>query len=253
VKRTIVVCSYNRPIQEPTRRAILKLIEMGAGYMPQSGLADVALARNVALTGACAGLRTTNTARKKHLEELGLTASEIRERYEAEKRDMVLMVDDDMLFEPEQAQELIDHARATGVAASAIYATLASAIAGMRSPDSPEGERQRWYTGLGLLAVPAEALFQLERDSERFELRIGTQTAFTQSAMNAGYWMSEDFTLCKRLGGVHLLPVSVGHLKTIPIYADEVTVARIRDSQALPADLKGPLPPITHTQAPLTP
>lgn len=249
MKRTIITCSYNRPIQDDTMRAISQLLQRGAAYVPQKGVADVTLARNMALTGACAGLRKLNTELRKqltdHIANPGFEFHPSRE-FDARRRDMILMVDDDMQFQPDQAQELVNHARCTGVAASAMYATLASSLAASAMDVQRAGEPRRWLTGLGLIAIPAVLLLELERDSERFEMLNGTNVAFTSSGAKNGRWMSEDFTLTERLGGVHLLPIAVGHLKTIPIYPDAATVELIRAGKPLP--LKAPtdteLPPI---------
>lgn len=230
MRSTIVVCSYNRPIQEQTRAVIAALTSSGAAYIPQTGSADVTLARNWALTGACVGLRKLNS-----------TLAEARKTSQAGKGtradfDTILMVDDDMLFEVDQAQELINYTRAHAVAASALYATMNGGVAGIPIA-TPIGETQRWLTGLGLLAIPSWALLKLEEASERFQTLDGTKVAFTSSICRGGKWFSEDFELCHRLGGVHLLPIAVGHLKTIPIYPDDETVRRVREGLPLPERL----------------
>lgn len=225
MKRTLVLVSYNRPIQERTREALAHLTRAGAGYLTQSGCADVALARSVALTGACNALRQLN---EQHPSSLN---------HHTKNRDTLLMVDDDMVFTLEQAQTLVDHSRATGVPASAMYATTLGTLAAARfkTMQHDAGGPQRWLTGLGLIAIPAHALLELERDSETFSFTTDQKkhTAFTWSKAERGEWWSEDFTLCRRLGGVHLLPVGVGHLKTIPLYPDESTIAAIRDGKPL--------------------
>jgi len=147
------------------------------------------------------------------------------------------MVDDDMLFTVEQAQELIDHARTTGVPASAMYATTAGTLAATRAKVADPSERPRWYTGLGLMAVPAWRLLELALRSERFKIWDDREhIGFTWSKAEGGEYWSEDYTLCKRFGGVHLLPIGVGHLKTIPIYPDETTITAIREGRRLLAE-----------------
>lgn len=226
MKRTIVVISYNRPIQEPTRALLGDLMKQGVAVVTQNGCADVALARNLALTGACQAYRQL-------LEKAGP---------DTPARDTFLMLDDDMLFTLDQVQTLIEHTRETGVAASAMYATAVGTLAAMRLREPIDNEAQRWVTGLGMLAIPAALMLELEQRSETFPLKKGRHTAFTCSAMFEGHWYSEDYTLTRLLGGVHLLPMAVGHLKTIPIYPDAETVGLIRDGKRLPGDLILPQP-----------
>ncbi len=224
MKRTIVLISHNRPIQEGTRQCLGQLTHAGAAYLAQSGCADVALARSVALTAACHTLRQLN---EHHLSSI--------------TRDTVLMVDDDMVFTLDQVQQLVTHARETGVAASAMYATTLGTLAATRlkRAEHDAGAEQRWCTGLGLIAIPARLLLELERDSEPFIFTNDrrTHTAFTWSKAEGGEWWSEDYTFCRRLGGVHLLPIGVGHLKTIPIYPDDETIAAIAEGRRLLGEL----------------
>lgn len=201
-------------MQDGTRKAIVALMEAGALYIDQCGSADVSLARNIALSGACKALRSSAQG----------------------PRDVVLMVDDDMLFTVTDAEDLAEHARRTNVAASAMYATTLGTLAATRL-QTPEGEPQRWAAGLGLLAIPGPLLLELQDRSEAFEFMNEPHHGFTWShAANGNYW-SEDYTLCRRLGGVHLLPIAVGHIKLVPLYPDEETIACIRDGRRLVGDL----------------
>lgn len=223
MKNTIVVVSTNRDMQRATRERIGQMQHAGAQYVEQTGCSDVALARCLALTGACNALRLLNKEGN---------VSTARGPF-----DTLLMVDDDMAFTLDQAQELINHTRAFAVPASAAYATLQGTLAA--SPiDDGKFARQLWKTGLGLIAVPASLLLALEKRLPKFELLSGTYSAFTSSGIgDDGAWWSEDFTLCARLGGVNLLPIAVGHLKTIPIYPDEETIQAIRNGVPLPTKL----------------
>lgn len=241
MKKTILVISHNRPIQDGTREALAVLTRAGAPLVTQRGCADVALARCMALSAACDTIRNLNTQVKEswqnfHSHTHGLGCGENQtacpERPTRTEFDVVLMIDDDMLFTLEQAAELVTHARETGVPASAMYATTEGRLAAGKLPGM-----ERWYTGLGLLAIPAALLLKLEADSPSFPLKNGVFTAFTSSSCHDGKWFSEDFELCRRLGGVHLLPMAVGHLKTIPIYPDETTVALVRAGKPLPESL----------------
>lgn len=209
MKKTVIIVSHNRPIADLTLRALNELSASGALFFRQQGTTDVTLARNLALSGTCRHLRADPP------------------------RDTVLMIDDDMVFTVEQAQELVDYSRANRVAASAMYATAESTLAAFRL-QTPDGEVQRWVTGLGMLAIPAAALLELEQRSEPFVTLGRTNYGFTMSLATGGQYWSEDFTLCRRLGGVHLLPIAVGHLKMWPLYPDDHTVESIRIGRALP-------------------
>lgn len=219
MQNTIVVVSTNREMQSVTRNCISQMRRAGAQYVEQTGCSDVALARCLSLSGACNALRMLNA------------------QGNGRSFDTFLMVDDDMQFEIEQAQELINHSRSHVVPASAVYATVQGTIAA--SPmDHGLHARQLWKTGLGLLAVPASLVLALEKRAPKFELTNGIFTAFTSSGPDGeGQWWSEDFTLCKALGGVHLLPIAVGHLKTIPLFPDDETIKAIRNGVPLPKTL----------------
>lgn len=209
MQSTMIVCSYNRPMQEGTRAVFQRLTRSGAAYVSQTGSADVALARNIALTGALRSIRSIASRAGTWV---------------------ILMVDDDMTFTEEQAQVVVDEARRTGVACAAMYATTKGTLAASRLAPVP-GQRQRWLAGLGLLAIPLPLLLDVEARSTVFELDDGPHTEFTWSACDDGKWYSEDYLLCRRLGGVYLLPVGVGHLKTVPLYPDQQTIDAIRDER----------------------
>jgi hypothetical protein len=182
--------------------------------MAQAGITDVTLARNLALSAAV----------------------NARSSRRGGDFDMVLMVDDDMVFSWEQASQLVNHARLRNVAASAMYGTTMGTLAATRLKSGP-GEDQRWATGLGLLAVPMRLLLDLAERSEQFDFNGTKNWGFTWSLAHGGNYWSEDFTLCRRLGGVHLLPIAIGHLKTIPIYPDEETVQCVREGRRLVGEL----------------
>lgn len=219
MKNTIVVVSTNREMQRITRERIGQMRRNGAQYVEQTGCADVALARCISLSAACNALRMLNA------QENG------------RKFDTVLMVDDDMQFELDQAQEIINHTRTYTMPASAAYATMNGTLAASPIDEGLFG-RQLWKVGLGFVAIPAVLLLALEAKSQKFELRNGIYSEFTSSRAKAdGQWWSEDFELSYRLGGVHLLPIAVGHLKTIPIFPDEQTITSIRNGVPLPKKL----------------
>lgn len=224
MKNTIILCSTNRSIHDQTRLSIQEGRVAGARYIETHGCADVSLARNVGLSQVHAAMQRPELA--------GI--------------DTLVMVDDDMVFTLETVNALVAHARSTGIAASAMYATTLGTLAGSKW----KGHEGRWLTGLGLLAVPMKEIDRLAAVSPRFKLYGPNElVAFTWSTPDEGEWWSEDYTLCKRLGGVALLPVVAGHLKTIPLLPDDVTVERIRAGENLPdfaAETAG-VPPVVAT------
>jgi hypothetical protein len=208
MQKTIALCTHNRPIHSQTNQALHAIRRAGAALIDHADApTDVTLGRNLGLSAACAQL----------------------DRMPG--RDLVLLVDDDIVFTLADAQALADHARATGWPASAMYSTRSGELAASEWGNyGAVGARPLWLTGLGLIAIPAAKLLALRSASECFD--EGDKYGFTRSGVDGGQYLSEDFTLCKRLGGVHLLPVPVGHVKTIAIYPNDETVKAIREGRA---------------------
>ncbi len=231
MNRTVIVCSSNRPIQDQTRYNIDALIKAGAYPIWQKGSADVAYARNTALSMALRSITTWNRQRS----EVAADRDKNPHGDAPTLFDTVLMVDDDMAFTLEQAQELVSASRESGVPASAMYATMMGTLAATRLY-TPPGNPQRWLVGLGLLAIPFALLQEVAKRSEQFEAHGVEHVEFTWTAAYDGVWCAEDYTLCRRLGGVHLLPIAVGHVKLMPIYPDEETVHLIATGGRLPGD-----------------
>lgn len=235
MKSTIVVLSHNRPIQDVTRDVIGQMTRLGAGYVSQQGSSDVTLARCLALTGACNALRKLNTAiREQHAKYLASSSrSSVAMQIEPgppaprPEYDTILMVDDDMSFTVDDAQALVNHTRQFSTPASAMYCTEDKRLAASLLRHDV-GDRPRWLTGLGLLAIPAWQLLKLEQESEEFQMIDAPYRAFTSSGARGGAWRGEDFTLCERLGGVHLLPIAIGHLKTVAIIPDDESINIVR-------------------------
>lgn len=212
MQNVIVSVATNRPTPRATQADLDSLMKAGAMMLRSEGSSDVAFARNIQLSFALHTLRT-------HAE-----------------REVVLCIDDDMRFNVAQAAELCAHAVRNQCPASAVYPTAVSEIAA-RSDWAPPG---KWLAGLGFLAIPAAALSALAKASPEFRWREGeTLWEFTQSALHEvdghARWYGEDYWLCHRLGGVDLLPIDVGHLKTIPLVVDEATLRKIRDGVPLRA------------------
>jgi hypothetical protein len=125
------------------------------------------------------------------------------------------MVDDDMYFTADQAQEIVAVARATNTPTSAAYVLANGVLA------ASHYRGNRWQTGLGFLAIPAHALDALSYKSPKFRAAKDVKEwtfEFTESrpiqSMNGELvWEPEDYCFTRRLGGVLLLPVCIGHIK----------------------------------------
>ena len=164
------------------------------------GISDTALARNVQLTRAF-------TAKHPH--------------------DTVVLIDDDIAFNPEQLHRVVDLCRTLKAPTTALYIDKNGNPAMTYHPHSAD----RWLCGLGFLAVPRVVLHEVAEVSPEI-LVSGTPTRiFTWSGPGESpedgkqIWMSEDYQLTMRLGGAVLAPIQVGHIKAMAIYPTEKTIA----------------------------
>jgi len=214
MKNTIVVMSSNREVEKQTKHTLQNLANLGAILLMETGSADVAFARCRALSWACDKLR------------------------EYPDRDIVLMLDDDMDVPAETAQAVADKARELGRACSAVYATLTAKVAAARWAEHPG----LWLVGLGCVAIPRALLLDLEERSESFELNGRFYSAFTWCGPEKGGWVAEDFRLSINLGGVHLCPLAVGHIKKGALWPDDETLEQLANERPLgaPAATKPP-------------
>lgn len=186
MRGVIVVYSTNRPVERETYATLLALGKAGADIIEQVGSPDVVLARNVALNLV------------------------VERLWQDSERDVVFMVDDDMIFPLELAQDLVDAARATGDPVSACYVDTRGRIAAQPYHDG------KFLVGLGCLAVPAKKLLDLFKRSRKLEIHGALDMReFTWSGRSeeAIEYVTEDFRLCMRLGGARLLPLPAGHIK----------------------------------------
>ena len=206
MKKTLTVYSSNRAPAQEFVRSIERLTMAGCAVIPQEGTADVTLARNLALTAAVQALRA------------GVTA------------DVVLLVDDDMVFELSSVAAIATWVRGNQRAASAAYVmkdgTLAAHFVG-----------PRWHTGLGFLALPAAQLLRIADESEPFvgKPNGGLVLEFTRSGVitrdGGRRWLGEDYYFTERLGGVDLLPMAVGHVKSVVLLPNEAKLREFLDSK----------------------
>jgi hypothetical protein len=213
MKSTLIVTSSNRHMEQTTLDAIELMKRAGAYHVRQTATADVTFARNHALTMACNAIR-----------EVGPT----------HPIDVVLMVDDDMEFAHDSACALVQAAREKQRPCSALYVGITRRPCATKWRKDGDG-KQLYLVGLGLIAIPVPALLELEQLSTKFLYgvggeaeRFGQLVEFCVSGSRDGFWLSEDFSLCERLGGVYLLPIEAGHRKTISIWPAAETLEELR-------------------------
>ncbi len=205
MKKTVVLVSSNRQLEKQTQDTLRRFGRLGATTLLESGSPDVAFARCRALSFACSHLR------------------------EFPEKDTVLMMDDDMEVADDTAQAVVDKSRELGIACAAVYSTLSAKIAASRWAERPG----LWLSGLGLMAIPRALLLELEENSESFSIRGMHYSAFTWCGPQNGEWVAEDFRLSMRLGGVHLCPLGVGHIKKGALWPDDETLAKIAAGENL--------------------
>ncbi len=187
MKNLVIVIASNRP--QPNDQLLKCLADFtarGTTIIRRNGITDVALARNISLTLVHKALKES-------------------------QQNMVLMVDDDMVFTDENVIDVLKHAYQTGRPTSACYIMAGGQLVAKR-------KNGKWFTGLGFLAIPAMLLMELAESSETFHCPIDELNGldiikFTESRIVKREWQGEDYVLCERLGGVDLIPVGVGHLK----------------------------------------
>lgn len=194
MKSVLLVYSSNRNLPPEFEASLLASIGAGVGVAKWEGASDVVFARNISLSKASEALLNN-----------------------LKRFDTLLMVDDDIVWSVEQAQALVDHTRKTGRPASGCYVMKDGRVAA-------HFDGNGWQVGLGFLAIPSRLVLDMYASSRRFRDANGNPAReFTKSGVEGdnpeeGEWKGEDYWLTRRLGGVDLLPIAVGHIKPIVLY-----------------------------------
>jgi hypothetical protein len=191
MKNCLIVCSSNRLMEHETFCILMMLVANGIAYTEHYGTTDIALTRNMALTKA---LRIA----------------------EASKKDVIVMIDDDIYFSPKQLQELVSFVREHNKPAAGGY-VLADGKIGAQLIE----ETGQWLTGLGFLGIPVSHLQEVAKRCRKFRPTIQSTDVFIEFCRSGPkddgegglVWEYEDFSLTEMLGGVTLLPLAVGHVK----------------------------------------
>jgi hypothetical protein len=239
--RTLIVCASHKGLELQTQACVTALQKHGARLLSVTGVADVALARNQVFTAALQAIARGNLP-----------------------TDVLLLVDDDMVFDLNAATKLVSLARETGEAWSAAYATKdANLAATPLNWDAGRTDGLR-MVGLGLCAVPLKKFTEL---ATQLGAVVGPNghgvipfcqcRVVTPEHDGAPRWCSEDYWFCLAIGGVRLAPhVAAGHLKTVPLWPDPETLRRLAegiplndpDPEQKPPDAP-PAPPAPETPA----
>lgn len=195
MNKTIVLCTTHRGMSDETYESVVN--SQPVAILKHKGSACIDIARSVSFDRAVDALNSPACA----------------------EVDMILNVDDDMVFSPQHAQAVVDEARKRQHPVSARYATITRKVAAMRSPTAAY---RLPFTGLGFLAIPKPCLlFVAEQLDAQEGGRIGNVRAWCRTGEIApfpGAWSPEDLWFCNHFGGVYLSDtVTVGHLKTFAI------------------------------------
>lgn len=207
--RTLIVCSSTSgKLDHRHLAARMHCEKLGARVLLGTEISDVTLARNRTLSAA-------------------LT-------HDAE-RDVLLLLDDDIVFTPTTSQALVDYARETGRPVSAVYGNAKGKLCLCGMNWDPKAKRK--MVGLGCCAIPllrlteyANTLPDVEGPDETI-LKPLCQSSYVVDWEGKLKWCSEDFWLSRELGGFDLLPLAVKHLKTVPLFPDEITLQAIARPQ----------------------
>lgn len=140
--------------------------------------------------------------------------------------DTVLCIDDDMVFEPKDAFDLVRMSRLEKSIVSACAVTAEGRLAARQMANG------RWLTGLAFTAVPLELLrsaVQYRRDEPPALLRseVGGIRPWCLTGPHPdlpGEWVGEDWWFCLHFGGVLLAPLGVGHVKPVALYPEQSVV-----------------------------
>lgn len=200
MQRTLITVPTHRGItHQETKESIRQLCLRGAELLVGNDISDIAGGRSWLLSTA---LR----------------------KAEAESTDVIMMVDDDITFAPRQAEILVEATRKSGVPSSGVYPSKEGNLTAMR------WRPFRWLCGLGFAAITTQRLRQLADALQPVKYRKDEMVwPFCEShaCYELGMWLSEDYDLCAKLGGFELLAIPVGHMKVIPLTANEADVERI--------------------------
>jgi hypothetical protein len=174
-----------------------------------AGVSDVCLARNRLLTAALDSFSDAKT---------------------------VFCLDDDIVFEPSDMRRVVELSRWSGRPVSGVYGSISGQLCATRHPSlEPYEGKPTYLVGLGFCAIPMRRLLSVSAGLPRIQAGLEKIVPFcTSSPSECGtYWASDDYSLSRRLGGVILEAVGVGHVKAVPLRPDAESLIRIASGQPL--------------------
>ena len=201
MQRTLITVPTHRGItHQETKESIRQLCLRGAELLVANDISDIAGGRSWLLSTA---LR----------------------KAEAEDKDVILMVDDDITFTPRQAEVLVSVTRDTNVPSSGVYPTRDGNLTAMR------WRPFRWLVGLGFAAITTKRLRELADSLRPVRYRENEEPVWpfceSHACYELGMWLSEDYDFSAKLGGFQLVSIPVGHLKVLPLTASKEDVDRV--------------------------
>lgn len=188
-----------------TRESVRRLLDAGlGGVVTVDGISCLPLARNTALSMAL----------KQHHSHRHLTH--------------LLLLDDDVAFELDHVQKVID-ASTLQTPAACLYMTEDNRWAG--APCT----KDTWLVGLGFVCFRFDTLEALSRRSEKFatDQHPDGVWEFTMARTVLGGWHSDDYYLTRRLGGCRVVGV-VGHVKPVALMPTPEDAAKALQKQPGP-------------------
>lgn len=152
----------------------------------------------------------------------------LRNAPEEHRADVVLCIDDDIEFSAVDAQAVVDLARARQCAVSAVYVNATHQICAAPL----DGVPGRFLVGLGFCAVPVPLLFNLADRLSPVQGPTGSVLPFCTSgpnySLNPPRWECDDYSFARLIGGAHLAPIAVGHVKRVGLWPDEQTINQVQ-------------------------
>jgi hypothetical protein len=189
MEKTLVLIVTHRGVSYDTEKCLRSLVLNGcSSRVDLLGLSNLAKARSQAFDQA-----------------LALT--------EGTPIDTVLCIDDDMVFEPEQARAVVELSRRKGELVSGICMSSGGVLCARPGAVQGADGATRWLTGFGFLAVPRSELVRVAPALPVLGgLRVWCQTG--EHPHFPGEWIGEDLWFSSHFGGALMAPLPIGHLKT---------------------------------------
>jgi hypothetical protein len=209
MRNTLILTVTHRGLSDETYESIIKTD--CRSVLKIKGQACIDRARSIGFDKALQAFRALDDARNS--DPHGPVADP--------DNDVLLCVDDDMVFSPHDAQNLVDHCRKTKHPVSALAVNSHGELTHKPWPSLVRSEAiqtDRYATGLAFMAVPRRPFERIAETLPKCgDIRVWCLTG--PNPTFPGQWIGEDYAFCQLWAGVHLLPsVQVGHVKSTVLY-----------------------------------